>query len=183
MALQLNGLDPSGSGSGGGTLIGTYSTLDALAAVQVAGYFNEAASVLKWTNFLFVDASDGRALLEIDVEEGVVTTTVLVATGGGEPVTVAWDDVTDKPAVIAAGATQAAARTAIGAGTSSLALGATATTAAAGNHNHPASDGTVRGTVLRAAAQADSAAADVAALVTDFNVLLAKLRTAGVIAP
>lgn len=55
-------------------------------------------------------------------------------TGGGG--TVAWDDVTDKPAVIAAGATQTAARTAIGAGTSNLTLGTTGTTAAAGDHTH-----------------------------------------------
>jgi Head fiber protein len=34
-----------------------------------------------------------------------------------------------------------------------------------------------------AAAQADSTAADVATLKTDFNALLAKLRTAGIIAP
>ena len=53
--------------------------------------------------------------------------------GGGAT---AWADITGKPAVIAAGADQAAARTAIGAGSSNLALGTTATTAAAGNHNH-----------------------------------------------
>lgn len=46
---------------------------------------------------------------------------------------VSWAEVTDKPAVIAAGDTQAAARTAIGAGTSNLTIGTTATTAAAGN--------------------------------------------------
>jgi len=34
----------------------------------------------------------------------------------------------------------------------------------------------------QAAAQADSVAADVATLVTDFNALLAKLRTAGILA-
>lgn len=47
-----------------------------------------------------------------------------------------WSDVENKPAVIAAGADQAAARAAIGAGTSSLVLGMTASTAAAGNHTH-----------------------------------------------
>lgn len=56
--------------------------------------------------------------------------------GGGEPAAVAWADVTGKPAVIAAGADQAAARSAIGAGTSNLAVGTTASTAAAGNHTH-----------------------------------------------
>lgn len=44
-----------------------------------------------------------------------------------------WADVTGKPAVIAAGADPAAARAAIGAGTSDLALGTTAGTAKAGN--------------------------------------------------
>lgn len=38
---------------------------------------------------------------------------------------------------------------------------------------------TKAGTVKKLAAQTDSAAADVAALKTDFNALLAKLRTAG----
>lgn len=54
--------------------------------------------------------------------------------GGGVDPTVAWDDVADKPAVIAAGDTQAAARSAIGAGTSNLAIGTTASTAKAGNY-------------------------------------------------
>lgn len=40
-----------------------------------------------------------------------------------------------------------------------------------------------RGGVLQAAAQANSTATDVAGLVADFNALLAKLRTAGILAP
>ena len=46
---------------------------------------------------------------------------------------VSWADVSGKPAVIAAGADAAAARSVIGAGTSNLALGTTASTALAGN--------------------------------------------------
>lgn len=42
-------------------------------------------------------------------------------------------------------------------------------------------DGSAAGTVKKAAAQADSTATDVAGLKTDFNALLAKLRSAGVI--
>lgn len=92
-----------------------------------------------------------------------------------------------------------AARTAIGAGTSSTALSSTTpaalaaagtvgvgTTAARADHVHAipgVSVGAVRGTVLIAAAQVNSVAADVPTLVTDFNALLAKLRTAGVITP
>ncbi len=75
---------------------------------------------------------------ELVVEPGATVTGI--DTGGGS---VAWDDVTDKPAVIGAGATQAAARTAIGAGTSSLAIGTTGSTAAAGNHVHTAAVVTV----------------------------------------
>ncbi len=41
----------------------------------------------------------------------------------------------------------------------------------------------VKGVVNRTPAQVNSAAADVATLVTDFNALLAKLRTAGIITP
>lgn len=42
---------------------------------------------------------------------------------------------------------------------------------------------TVAGSVKQAAAQADSVAADNTALRADFNALLAKLRTAGIMAP
>lgn len=62
--------------------------------------------------------------------DGVLTPLdeVLVDLEGGS-VTIAWADVTGKPAVIAAGADAAAARTAIGAGTSSVTLPATITAA------------------------------------------------------
>lgn len=78
----------------------------------------------------------------------------------GAPGTTTWAGITDKPAYIGAGTTAALARSAIGAGTSSLAigttsstamagdktaadlgglqLGSTGTTAAAGNHGHTA---------------------------------------------
>lgn len=46
----------------------------------------------------------------------------------------------------------------------------------------PAAAAGSTGTVTRQAAQANSVAADVAALVVDFNALLAKLRAAGVLA-
>lgn len=81
--------------------------------------------------------------------------------GGGGPSTVAWADVTGKPATfppaththtaaqisdasavgrsVLSSADAAAARTAIGAGTSSVVIGTSATQAAAGNHVHAAS--------------------------------------------
>ncbi|WP_266032601.1 hypothetical protein [Brucella intermedia] len=55
------------------------------------------------------------------------------AGGGGSSAT--WDTLEGKPTVIAAGADQAAARQAIGAGTSNLAIGTTAETAKAGNYD------------------------------------------------
>lgn len=53
---------------------------------------------------------------------------------GGDVSAPTWASITGKPAVIAAGADAAAARNAIGAGTSSLSLGATNTTAKAGDY-------------------------------------------------
>lgn len=78
----------------------------------------------------------------------------------------AWDEVTGKPAVIAAGADAAAARTAIGAGTP---------------YTLPAATTAANGGVKKMPAQADSTATDAEGLVTDFNALLAKLRTAGIL--
>lgn len=100
-------------------------------------------------------------LTQVDAEdyEGMPPKALLVVGdvpgGGGEAVT--WATISGKPAVIAAGADAAAARTAIGAGTSSLALGTTASTAKAGNYT-PTS--TEVGNALKAKSQ-------IAALVAD----------------
>ena len=99
---------------------------------------------------------------------------------GGSGV-VAWGDITGKPAVIGAGATQADARTAIGAGTSNLAIGATASTAKAGNYAPPNAAAAVRGLVLQGAAVTN--ATDEASAVTQLNALLVSLRAAGVLLP
>ncbi|UEM46153.1 hypothetical protein SEA_PINKCREEK_93 [Mycobacterium phage Pinkcreek] len=71
-----------------------------------------------------------------------------------------WDTLSGKPAVIAAGTTQANARTAIGAGTSNLALGTTSTTAKAGDYQPTAaniSDATATGRSVLTAADATAA--------------------------
>lgn len=65
----------------------------------------------------------------------------LAATSGtntGDQTLPTWTTLAGKPAVVAAGADAAAARSAIGAGTSNLALGTTAGTALAGNYTPPA---------------------------------------------
>lgn len=107
---------------------------------------------------------------------------VAVAGGGGGGTTSAWADITGKPATfppeththtaaqisdattvgrnVLKAADAAAARTAIGAGTSSLAIGTTSTTAAAGDHTHTAaniSDSTSTGRSLMTAASAEAA--------------------------
>ncbi|HDS1304230.1 TPA: hypothetical protein QEK28_001058 [Stenotrophomonas maltophilia] len=70
--------------------------------------------------------------------------------GGGGTLPITADNITDASLVgkqVLTAADQAAARTAIGAGTgsSNLAIGATATTAAAGNHTHGAATTTAAG--------------------------------------
>lgn len=67
------------------------------------------------------------------------TTATTAKAGNYQPT---WAQVTGKPAIIASGATQAEARTAIGAGTgnSNLAIGTTASTAKAGNYTPSATE-------------------------------------------
>lgn len=64
--------------------------------------------------------------------------TATTAMAGNTPIPpeATWANLSGKPAVIAAGADAAAARAAIGAGTSSLSIGTTSDTAAAGDHTH-----------------------------------------------
>ncbi|WP_331709841.1 head fiber protein [Paenibacillus riograndensis] len=86
---------------------------------------------------------------------------------GGGSGSVTWASITGKPAVIAAGADAAAARTAIGAGTP---------------YTLPAATASVIGGVKQAATQANSTATDVAGVVADLNAMLAKLKAAGIMA-
>lgn len=108
--------------------------------------------------------------------------TVTPSSGGS----VAWGNITGKPAVIAAGANAAAARTAIGAGTSSLVIGTTASTAMAGDKFTQGSAVTNVGlqTVSGedATAVATSAATAVNVVATKLNDLLTQLRASGIIA-
>nr|UWI39572.1 MAG: head fiber protein [Bacteriophage sp.] len=100
-------------------------------------------------------------------------------------ISVGWEEVTGKPAVIASGESQEAARTAIGAGTSSLVIGTTSTTAMAG-------DKFVQGAAVTnidpqtvtgedAATVATSAQTAVNAVGAQLNALLAQLRAAKII--
>lgn len=100
--------------------------------------------------------------------------------GGGGPSEVTSADITDATTVgknVLTAADAAAARTAIGAGTSSLVVGTAANQAKAGNYTPPNAAAGTRGLVLSAAAVAD--AVDETDVVAKFNSLLASLRTAG----
>src|SRR5690606_38417335 len=110
--------------------------------------------------------ADARRLAELSMPVELakeVATQIDAAAGGG---TVAWDDVTGKPAVIAAGADAAAARTAIGAGTSNLTIGTTASTAAAGNHTHTAAAVTATAIAPGTATDVQGILAELAARIT-----------------
>lgn len=108
--------------------------------------------------------------------------TVTASSGGS----VAWSDITEKPAVIAAGTDAATARTAIGAGTSSLVIGTTASTAMAGDKFtqgsavHNVGSQTVSGE--DATTVATSATTAVNTVATKLNDLLTQLRASGIIA-
>lgn len=86
--------------------------------------------------------------------------------GGGGPVNIVVDNITDASAIgknVMKAADQAAARTAIGAGTSSLALGTTAGTAKAGNYAPAWGDVTGKPTVIAAGADQVAARAAIGA--------------------
>ncbi|MGB4761862.1 MAG: hypothetical protein WBP12_00730 [Candidatus Saccharimonas sp.] len=79
------------------------------------------------------DAVNASSIVDGSITEVLLSSAVqtkLNATAGSP----SWNDITSKPAVIAAGATQAAARSSIGAGTSDLTLGTTSTTAKPGDY-------------------------------------------------
>ncbi|BBN99163.1 head fiber protein [Sporolactobacillus terrae] len=131
--------------------------------------------------------------------EGELVTVILIDKAGSGATSVTVDAITDASTIgksVLKATDAAAVRTAIGAGTSNLALGTTSTTAKAGDYAPAWADvsgkpstfapvaatSSVVGGVKQAAIQADSTATDVAGLVTDFNTLLAKLRAAGIIA-
>jgi hypothetical protein len=86
-------------------------------------------------------ASD--AVNAASIADGVITEPLLstaVQTKLNAAGTPDWNTITNKPAVIAAGADQASARTAIGAGTSNLVIGTSNTTAKAGDYAPTKSD-------------------------------------------
>lgn len=85
--------------------------------------------------------------------------------GGGEGGPVLWDSILGKPEIIASGATEEEARMSIGAGTSNLQLGTTATTALRGDTNWDNIPG--RPAVIAAGATEQEARESIGALAAD----------------
>ncbi|MEN1985879.1 hypothetical protein [Paenibacillus hubeiensis] len=100
-------------------------------------------------------------------------TPIDLGSGGGSGPITSNDitDATDTGKAVLKAASAAAARTAIGAGTSSLAIGTTASTAAAGNHVHAAS-------AITATAIAPGTATNVQAILAELNARITALENA-----
>lgn len=93
-----------------------------------------------------------------------------LANGGGG--NASWNTIEDKPAVIAAGTTQAEARTVIGAGTSNLAVGTGANDAKAGNYQPTWAQVTGKPTVIASGGDAAAARASIGAGTGNSNLAL-----------
>lgn len=140
---------------------------------------------------------DALAAPAVTVESGSTRrplSEVLAELAGGEAQPITWEQITGKPTSyppaththtaaqvsdasavgrsVLTAADGAAARTAIGAGTSSLALGTTAATAAAGNHTHTA-------TAITATAVAPGTATTVQGILAELASRITALETPG----
>ncbi|MCF6216852.1 MAG: hypothetical protein L3J58_11865 [Emcibacter sp.] len=73
MAFDIKQFDHSGGGFNASPKIGSYKTTDNKAAVQGAGYFNNAADALKTGDLLYVAMADDNKLYWVTVAAGVVT--------------------------------------------------------------------------------------------------------------
>lgn len=100
-----------------------------------------------------LDAGDlGRAIVKADDP-----TVVRSAIGAASTIDASWGGLAGKPAVVAAGSTSQAARQAIGAGTSNLTLGTTASTAKPGDYVPTADDIIAAGALTQAEAASEFA--------------------------
>lgn len=143
------------------------------------------------------DAAAARSAIGAGTSNLTIGTTATTAKAGNyQPTAANISDATAVGRSVLTAVDAAAARTAIGAGTSNLAIGTTSTTAKAGNYvpawtevtgkpatfTPPAATEAAIGGVKMAETQAESAATDIETLVSDFNSLLAKLKAAGIMA-
>ena len=86
MALNLEKLERMAGGGGSFALWGYATTADAKADVVAAGYFNDAADVLRLNDWVLVQASDGFGITIVNANDGstvdVADLTVIGAADG-----------------------------------------------------------------------------------------------------
>lgn len=133
-------------------------------------------------DFNNIENAEGQKLTSKENIKNYLSTVFFTAasSGSGNTEAVNWDTLEGKPIIIASGATQAEARTSIGAGTSNLAIGTSATTAKAGNYQPTAaniSDATTTGRSLITAADAAAARAAIGAGTGNSNLAIGTTGT------
>lgn len=172
----------------------TNAVLRALAAGPAASNITDASEVGR-SVLTAADAAAARTAIGAGTSSLTVGTTATTAKAGNyQPTAADISDATATGRSVLTATDAAAARTAIGAGTSSLAIGTTATTAAAGNHVHGAATGSAAGfmsaadkakldslTPQAAPTIAVSDPADAANLQEQFDALVNALKAAGVL--
>lgn len=135
-----------------------------LASPAVPGDYVISRGHPERSSAIYLMGDDGTAVLaqriRTDMINAVAPALAVLANANAGGVDVFWDDVQGKPDFIAAGSDADEARAAIGAGTSNLEIGTTATTAMAGNTAIPPA--TTPGDITQAMANK----AEIAALVS-----------------
>lgn len=81
MALSINTLSAGASpgGRGKAPVIFSYTTADAIATVEGANYFNDAAGMLTTGDVLYANMSDGAKFYRVTNTAGVITLVTEIA--------------------------------------------------------------------------------------------------------
>lgn len=155
------------SGGGGGGAVDSVNGKTGEVVLSASDVGARAAGNVPWGEVTGVPTALTAAQAAGTASIRAIGTTATTAAAGNHTHT--WDSVTGKPAVIAAGADAAAARAAIGAGTSNLSIGTSGTNAAAGNHTHAWSAITGKPAVIAAGATAAEARTAIGAVADTFQ--------------
>lgn len=133
---------------------------------------------MAYTEQTWADGPSGGTPITADALNHIEGGIAAAAAAAAAPTS--WSAVTGKPAVIAAGANQSEARSAIGAGTSSLAIGTTASTAKAGNYTPSTSEVSnslkAKSQISALTAIADPSTATAEDIATAVNAIIAALK-------
>lgn len=161
ITIAPNGLMHQAVVKGGDSEITTYQAIPARNVTDIVRAVAKAV-VAGWQPFHEVVFAPDGLMLQAVIEGDP-------GTGGGSGDDITWGTLPGKPAVIGAGATQAAARQAIGAGTSNLSVGTSATDAKAGNWTPSWEEVGGKPAVIAAGATAEAARQAIGAGTSDFS--------------